>query len=285
VEFKLEITNDEKKKYKAKNVILKKKQKQNTSNFNKTNNKNYYNDRNYNRPSLPSNGGLIRRKRRIRNTIDFKPNYEAPNMRVLVGDFREKFTQPISNLDVVLISNFCDKNDYTLYNKLLKEIKDSGINDVFIRWHKSEVVKEGTHLIANDRVKWKQHCKTFNKIVKQIENYFGVISKATRLNWYKDTKEWKPFHRDAAALKPEQAVTQNITIGLSLGRAMRSITFEHIKTGTKTNFPLINGSIYAFSRDINIYYRHGIPAIKEFKDEGRISCNMWCYSPNMIEIK
>jgi len=28
-----------------------------------------------------------------------------------------------------------------------------------------------------------------------------------------------------------------------------------------------------------------VPAIKEFKDEGRISCNLWCYSPNMIEIK
>lgn len=28
---------------------------------------------------------------------------------------------------------------------------------------------------------------------------------ATRLNWYRDSKEWKPYHHDAAAVKPEIA--------------------------------------------------------------------------------
>ena len=27
---------------------------------------------------------------------------------------------------------------------------------------------------------------------------------ATRLNWYRDSSEWKPFHHDAAALKPDK---------------------------------------------------------------------------------
>ena len=27
---------------------------------------------------------------------------------------------------------------------------------------------------------------------------------ATRLNWYRDSSEWKPFHHDAAAMKPDK---------------------------------------------------------------------------------
>ena len=27
---------------------------------------------------------------------------------------------------------------------------------------------------------------------------------ATRLNWYRDSSEWKPFHHDAAALKADK---------------------------------------------------------------------------------
>ena len=29
--------------------------------------------------------------------------------------------------------------------------------------------------------------------------------KATRFNWYKDNQQWKPYHHDAAAVKPDKA--------------------------------------------------------------------------------
>ena len=37
---------------------------------------------------------------------------------------------------------------------------------------------------------------------------------ATRLNWYRDSSEWKPFHHDAAAIKGE--VPNQYTSGLFL---------------------------------------------------------------------
>ena len=39
--------------------------------------------------------------------------------------------------------------------------------------------------------------------------YFDMDVNATRLNWYRDSSEWKPFHNDAAAMKEIFARTQN----------------------------------------------------------------------------
>jgi hypothetical protein len=38
-----------------------------------------------------------------------------------------------------------------------------------------------------------------------------------RFNWYRDLKEWKPYHHDAAAVDPRKAKTQNFTVGISFG--------------------------------------------------------------------
>ena len=56
--------------------------------------------------------------------------------------------------------------------------------------------------------------------------YFDMDVKATRLNWYRDSTEWKPFHHDAAAMKEKFARTQNFTLGVSFG-AERDAAFEH----------------------------------------------------------
>ena len=56
--------------------------------------------------------------------------------------------------------------------------------------------------------------------------YFDMDVKATRLNWYRDSSEWKPFHHDAAAMKEKFARTQNFTLGVSFG-AERDAAFEH----------------------------------------------------------
>ena len=55
--------------------------------------------------------------------------------------------------------------------------------------------------------------------------------KATRLNWYRDSNEWKPFHHDAAAVKPDKAKTQNFTVAVSFGME-RDAAFEHAQTKT-----------------------------------------------------
>ena len=104
--------------------------------------------------------------------------------------------------------------------------------------------------------------------------------KATRFNWYKDNQQWKPYHHDAAAVKPDKAKTQNLTVGVSFGQ-MREAGFQHAKTKTVVSVPLTNGSIYVFSRDVNIEWRHGIlPVKKKEKDTvtndiGRISIIAW----------
>lgn len=62
-----------------------------------------------------------------------------------------------------------------------------------------------SHLIADDKLNWKKKCPTFDKVINAIKDYFKMDVKATRLNWYRDSAEWKPFHFDAAAVKPDKA--------------------------------------------------------------------------------
>ena len=49
-----------------------------------------------------------------------------------------------------------------------------------------------------------QHCPTFAWVVEKLASYFDMNVQATRLNWYRDSNEWKPFHHDAAAVKPDK---------------------------------------------------------------------------------
>ena len=100
--------------------------------------------------------------------------------------------------------------------------------------------------------------------------------KATRVNWYKNTKDWKPFHHDAAAVKKDKAKTQNFTVGISFGYE-REICFEHAKNRNRVSFSMSNGSVYAFTRDINIEWRHGILPVpeEEFCNEGTSSIIAW----------
>ena len=67
--------------------------------------------------------------------------------------------------------------------------------------------------------------------------------KATRFNWYRNAEEWKPFHRDAAAVDPKKAAKQNFTVGVSFG-ATRDIAFQEVSTGKVVTIPMINGQTY-----------------------------------------
>jgi hypothetical protein len=99
--------------------------------------------------------------------------------------------------------------------------------------------------------------------------------KATRLNYYRNSSDFKPYHFDAAAIDPKKAAIQNMTIGVSFG-VKRIVGFEHAKTKSKIFIPLDNCMTYGFTKDVNIEWRHGIPAEKNKNDEmGRISIIAW----------
>ena len=113
--------------------------------------------------------------------------------------------------DIIVVNNlFCKQDDMTIYEKLLGEIKDTKIDEhtLWKLWHGD------THLIADDKLDGRV-VAPFKMVIDKVKDYFGVDVKA-RFNLYEDSSQWKPHH-DAAAVKPDKAKTQNITIGISFG--------------------------------------------------------------------
>ena len=101
--------------------------------------------------------------------------------------------------------------------------------------------------------------------------------KATRFNLFEDSNDWKPYHHDAAAIKPKYAKTQNFTAVVSFGLE-RDISIIHAKNDCKVNIPLMNGHTYCFGKDVNCEWQHGVPKLakRPKKDTlGRISIVAW----------
>lgn len=112
-----------------------------------------------------------------------------------------------------------------------------------------------------------------------MAEYFNMDVKATRLNWYRDAKEWKPFHHDRAAFTPD--CPQNCTVAASFGLS-RDISFQHAKNSSMiVSFPQPNGSMYTFGREINTEWKHGVAQMPPDQqvDEGRISVIAWGWVP------
>jgi len=218
-------------------------------------------------------------KKHPKNTENFNPSYEPSSMNVLVGlPNKDKFYKNVyDSNDVVIVPDFLKEDSVNeLYNKLLYEINSSGIehDKLWKLWHGDN------HLIADDHLNWKEKVPTFQYIVECIEKYFSMEIKSTRFNYYKDSSDWKPYHHDAAAVKPHIAEKQNFTVGVSLG-ATRNISFEYAYGDNKkravVSIPLLNCSAYAFGSDVNINWKHGVPQINPDKafNEGRISIIAW----------
>jgi len=208
-------------------------------------------------------------RKRVKNTENFEPCHDLCDMNILVSKSQETYGEN----DIVIVPNFIQDNfTNETYNKLLQEIEQTGIdeNKLWKEWHGD------SHLIADDSLNWKNKTPTFNEIIDKIEKYFHMETKATRFNLYEDSSDWKPFHHDAAAVKEHIAKIQNFTVGVSLG-ATRHIAFEHAKTKTTISIPLENGYAYAFSKNINIIWKHGVLQVHPDKafTEGRISIIAW----------
>ena len=162
------------------------------------------------------------------------------------------------------------------YRSLAKELYDCNAKykeKLLIPWHK------GHHLIANDRFangSWKKECTVMNGIIDDMCKAFNIMPNATRVNIYCRKSgglksETKPFHYDRAAFTP--GLAQNITIAASFG-ATREVGFRFTKYKfepsqpwknvpkgmgyVNLSVPCRNGSVYAFTRDVNCKFQHAV---------------------------
>ena len=225
-------------------------------------------------PRQPNN--KVRNRRR--NTTNFKPSHEPVDMRIVVENNNDKYTKQVTSRDIILIKDFFKKEE-NIYEKLNNEIKNSGLKseELWKSWHGD------SHFIADDHINWKNKCPTFQYVLTKIAEYFDMDIKATRLNFYTDSKEWKPFHHDAAAIKEDKANTQNITVAVSFGLE-REVAFQHAKNYSVISTPIDDGSIYVFCKDVNIIWKHGIRQMKDedYINKGRYSIIAWGWR-KMIE--
>jgi hypothetical protein len=133
-----------------------------------------------------------------------------------------------------------------------------------------------------ESVNWSKHFKyenpefseTFNYIVREMAKYFNVDVIQTRLNYYRDGRDYKPFHKDRHSYGDgENNIREDFTMGASFG-ASRHIEFIHDKTQNKFEFPQNNGDIFAFNSEINKKFKHGVPKVVKRIGE-RISIIAW----------
>ncbi|KAJ3413105.1 Phosphatidylinositol-4-phosphate 5-kinase [Chytridiales sp. JEL 0842] len=175
-----------------------------------------------------NNARKDRNKNRRKNTESFEPMTKPVDMRVALDLGKDKLTTPLTSRDVLLAPNlFTDFKPGEIYRRLVDEIEHCGVphERLFKLWHGD------SHTIADDHAPWKKHSPTFHLVVDRLRQFFNMDIKATRFNLYKSTADWKPFHFDAAAVKPEKAATQNFTIAVSFG-ATRDAAFEDAETKT-----------------------------------------------------
>lgn len=222
----------------------------------------------------------IKMNKKPLNTETFEPNYSPPEMRLLFENSKNKNKTELEfqSNDVIIIPDLFEDRP-NIYTELLEEIFGTKFDkkDLIIPWH------EGSHLIIDDKLDWKKDCPTFNYVVDKVASYFGMEVKATRFNWMQNLQDHKFFHYDGAALKPEIALKQNSTIGISFGYT-RDIAFQvasHSNCRKVISIPLPNGYTYCFNKDVNIDWRHGVLPIKtplnyiSKPSDGRISIIAW----------
>merc|ERR1712091_259680 len=130
-------------------------------------------------------------------------------------------------------------------------------------------------------VDWSQHLKfenpdfsaTFLGIIERLSAHFSVEVFATRLNFYRDGSDWKPFHHDSHAYGAG-GVKEDFTMGASFG-AERALAFLHEPSGVGFEFPQANGDIFAFTSEVNKALKHGVPRGRRTDIGPRFSIIAW----------
>jgi hypothetical protein len=200
------------------------------------------------------------RRMKKKNTEPFEKGTKQNNIRIRIST-DPKLVETVGDNDVIIVPNLF--NDPTIHKGLLAEVKGK---ELFKLCHGDN------HFIADDDLEWKDDSPIFLSVVDKIKNYFTMDVKLTRLNLYANSQQWKPYHFDAVEL--DETDTPNCTVGASFGET-RTISFEHDRTRMIIDFPLPDGSIYAFGKNINTEWRHGVPEPVEKSDAGRTSIIAW----------
>ena len=167
--------------------------------------------------------------------------------------------------EAIYLPNFhCAKRDYALLAGLAKDMEEH------------ESASEGGGMIN-----WSKHLKhenpefseTFKRVTDAMAAHFDVEIYATRLNFYRDGTDWKPFHHDSHAYGGREK-REDFTMGASFG-SERELTFLHEPSGQQFSFPQQNGDVFAFTTEVNKRFKHGVPKLTRGAGGPRFSIIAW----------
>jgi hypothetical protein len=170
--------------------------------------------------------------------------------------------------NAVYIERFhCEESDYETLERLAKDLDECS----------KEEEEEGM-------INWSKHLKrenpefseTFRTVVERMAEYFDVDVFATRLNFYRDGSDWKPYHHDSHAFGAS-GHEEDFTMGASFG-APRALSFLHESSASSFEFPQKNGDVFAFSSEVNAAMKHGVPQLsgqEQFAVNPRFSIIAW----------
>ena len=167
--------------------------------------------------------------------------------------------------EAIYLPNFhCAKRDYALLAGLAKDMEEH------------ESASEGGGMIN-----WSKHLKhenpefseTFKRVTDAMAAHFDVEIYATRLNFYRDGTDWKPFHHDSHAYGGREK-REDFTMGASFG-SERELTFLHEPSGQQFSFPQRNGDVFAFTTEVNKRFKHGVPKLTRGAGGPRFSIIAW----------
>lgn len=190
----------------------------------------------------------------------------------------------------IYIPNFFSKSlDFDIFNKILTELNladqtENNNSKVNGKTNTKKVNAKDVNTLDGEIVKWSQHHKyenptfsnTFNQIIDKMSKHFDVDVYATRMNYYKDGLDWKPFHHDSHAYvngKDSKKTKEDFTMGASFGSS-RELVFLHEESKNRFSFPQNNGDVFAFDTEVNTKFMHGVPKSKNMTGP-RISIIAW----------
>ena len=169
--------------------------------------------------------------------------------------------------NAVYIERFhCEENDYETLERLASDLDRNAKEEEegMINWSK--------HLKQENP----EFSETFRTIVERMAEYFDVDVFATRLNFYRDGSDWKPYHHDSHAFGAN-GHKEDFTMGASFG-APRALSFLHEPSASSFEFPQKNGDVFAFSSEVNAAMKHGVPQLsgqEQFENNPRFSVIAW----------
>ena len=161
------------------------------------------------------------------------------------GQLQSDFESVLRGEAIYLPNFHCAKRDYALLAGLAKDMEEH------------ESASEGGGMIN-----WSKHLKhenpefseTFKRVTDAMAAHFDVEIYATRLNFYRDGTDWKPFHHDSHAYGGREK-REDFTMGASFG-SERELTFLHEPSGQQFSFPQRNGDVFAFTTEVNLSLIH-----------------------------